>query len=128
MRVLEQSIERWLVDAEAELANAERAWATGNAGMGRVSSRRAAGMALKAWLGAAPREGYGQSYMHHLNALADDSSFEASPREAAWRLCARPRPEAGFVVDTAPGLTPMLDARLLMDWARAQVQRVSEAP
>ena len=125
MRVLDLPPERWLNDAELELENAARAWATGNAGMGRVGARRAAGMALKAWLGVHPQPDYGQSYMHHLNALADDARQPSAQREAAWRLSARPQPAGGFAVPPPPALTPMMDARALMDWAAAQAGLVA---
>lgn len=110
----------WLAQADAEILGGDAAWAEGNAGKGRVCSRRAAGMALKAWLSAAPREGYGRSFMHHLNALADDEGVESiAIREAAARLAARKRPEEGFVVPIPEKLTPMDDARRIMAWCRA---------
>lgn len=112
----------WLTQADQEILGGDAAWAEGNAGKGRVCSRRAAGMALKAWLALHPQEAYGRSFMHHLNALADDEQIDApAVREAAWRLAARKRPEAGFQVAIAAKLTPMDDARLIMAWCRAQV-------
>ena len=105
----------WFTQADAD-------WAEGNAGKGRVCSRRAAGMALKGWMAALPREGYGKSFMHHLNALADDATIEAMDiREAAARLAARKRPEGDFQVAVPKTLTPMDDARHIMAWCRAQV-------
>ncbi|MEZ4464114.1 MAG: TrmH family RNA methyltransferase [bacterium] len=78
----------WLARVEPELALAQAAWQGGNAGKGRVASRRAAGMALKAWLAQQPRAHYGKNFMHHLNALADDEGMPQAEREAAWRLAA----------------------------------------
>jgi len=97
-----------------ELVAADASWASGNAGRGRVGARRAAGMALSARLALEPRPEYGTSFMHHLNALADDSGAPAALREAAWRLSARPTPTDGFEVAPGPGLTPMIDARTII--------------
>jgi len=101
---------------EPEMAGADAAWASGNAGRGRVGARRAAGMALAARLALEPLPEYGTSFMHHLNALADDSGAPPALREAAWRLSARPMPPHGFEVAPAPGLTPMTDARTIVAW------------
>lgn len=112
----------WLAQADQEILGGDAAWAEGNAGKGRVCSRRAAGMAIKAWLAATPRENYGRSFMHHLNALADDEAVESiAIREAAARLSARKRPAEGYQVPLPEGLTPMHDARSIMDWCRAQL-------
>ncbi len=115
-----KSAQAWLEEADGELARAGEAWRGGNAGKGRVGSRRAAGMALKAWLTlGVGGEGYGTSFMHHLNALADDASQPAALREAGWRLAARKTPEGGFSAPTPATLTPMDDAALIMGWCRA---------
>jgi hypothetical protein len=120
----EETPESWFAQVDPELAGAEEAWKGGNAGRGRVCSRRAAGMALKGWLVASPRPGYGTSFMHHLNALADDDSIPIEVREAAARLCARPAPEGGFVAPLpAERLTPMDDARVVVAWARVNAAR-----
>ncbi len=102
-----------------ELAGADASWASGNAGRGRVGARRAAGMALAARLTLEPRPAYGTSFMHHLNALADDAEAPVALREAAWRLSARPIPPQGFEVSLPPGLTPMADARAIVEWVAA---------
>jgi hypothetical protein len=112
-----QSFEEWMTDARRELAGAADWWEQGNAGRGRVGARRAAGMAFKARLVREPRPGYGTSFMHHLNAAADDPDLPIVLREAAWRLAARPTPEAGWTVPLPKGLTPMDDARLALTWA-----------
>lgn len=109
----------WMAQAASELVGAAEAWQSGNAGRGRVGARRAAGMAIKARLAVEARDGYGTSFMHHLNAMADDMSVAPAAREAAWRLAARPVPEGGFGVATPAKLTPMHDAELIMRWAEA---------
>lgn len=114
----QQTAAEWWAQVEPELAGADAAWREGNAGKGRVGSRRAAGMAIKAWLATSPRDHYGKNFMHHLNALADDAGVDVAVREAAWRLAARPKPEDGFQVATPERLTPMDDARLIIAWCR----------
>lgn len=122
-----ETSEEWFAASGPELEGARAAYAEGNLGKARVGARRAAGMALKGWLGALVDRGeaapdYGRNFMHHLNALADDAGVEAlGVREAAWRLAARGRPEGGFAVPTPDPLTPMEDAQLIMTWARQQL-------
>ena len=111
--------EDWWLGWPAELARAEQGWSEGNAGLARVCCRRAAGMALKAWLAQRPGVDWGTNFMHHIGALADDASAPPEAREAAWRLAARPAPEAGFTVPTPTPLTPMADARVIIEWVRA---------
>ena len=117
-QIIEKTPGMWRSQAEAELVAADGAWAEHNAGMARVASRRGAGMCIRAWLMEVPREGYGTNFMHALRAMADDESIPPAPREAAWRLAARPVPEAGWIVPLAGHLKPMDDARLLMGYCR----------
>ncbi len=105
-----------LQQAEDELAKADHWWSEGQAGRGRVGSRRAAGMALRYWLQTAGKEGYGTSFMHHINAAADDPDVPDTVRWAAWRLAARKAPDGGWPVPLPHGLTPIMDARLVLDW------------
>lgn len=113
------------IQIEPELVGADAAWASGNAGRGRVGARRAAGMALAARLSIEPQPEYGTSFMHHLNALADDAGAPPALREAAWRLSARPMPPHGFEVAPAPGLTPMIDARTIVAWVATEYPALS---
>ncbi len=108
----------WLGQAQAELAKAADAWDGGNPGMARVAARRAAGLALEAWLVLAPSEHRGGNLLGHLQKLAD-SEAEIGVREAASRLCGRARPVEGYAVPIDPGLTPMHDALQVGDWAAA---------
>ena len=119
------SVTEWLSKADGELAQAERAWKSGNAGRGRVGSRRAAGMALKALLLLEPNEAYGTSFMHHLAGIADDSDIDGEVREAAWRLSARARPDAGWAHALPEPLTPMADATIISEFAKARISQVS---
>lgn len=113
----------WFAKAAPELAAAGAAWGTGNAGKGRVGSRRAAGMALKGWLTVAPDDDFGVNFMHHLHALADAEGADMGVREAAGRLAARPRPEGGFQIRVGPELTPMADATAIARWAAEEALR-----
>ena len=113
--------EDWMSRSDSEIEGAASAWRAGNAGRGRVGARRAAGMAIKGRLSLEARADYGTTFMHHLNALADDGGVEAGVREAAWRLAARPAPEGGWQVPIARGLTPMDDAEVVRGWCREVV-------
>ena len=53
----DDAITEWLDRAARELEGAHAAWGQGNAGKGRVCSRRAAGMALKARSGTGSASG-----------------------------------------------------------------------
>lgn len=119
--------DEWMRQAVDELAGAHGAWGEGNAGRGRVGARRAAGMAIKALLAVAAREGYGKNFMHHLNALADDEAVAAAVREAAWRLAARQPPAGGFAVALPERLTPMHDVDVIMAWCQAGIEAGREA-
>ncbi|MSP73553.1 MAG: hypothetical protein EXR76_15555 [Myxococcales bacterium] len=114
-----------LRELTVELKMADDAWREGNAGKARVCSRRAAGMGLKLLLAVEPRAEWGKSFMHHLNALADDLTAEVSAREAAYRLCGRKAPEPGFEVALVAGLTPMMDAELVIAWALRERTRIT---
>ena len=114
-----------LRELTVELKMADDAWREGHAGKARVCSRRAAGMGLKLLLAVEPRAEWGKSFMHHLNALADDPTAEVSAREAAYRLCGRSAPEQGFEVALVAGLTPMMDAELVIAWALLERARIT---
>ena len=118
----------WMAKAQAELAGAKTSWQGGNAGRGRVGSRRAAGMAYKAALAVEPRPDYGTSFMHHLNAGADDGQLPLEVREASWRLAARPTPSEGWQTDLPNPLTPMADAETVIRWAGGGAEPGSEQP
>lgn len=112
----------WMISARQEIELAERNWQAGDRGKGRVGSRRAAGMALKARLSLAPDARYGRAYIQHINALADDERAPAAQREMAWRLAARPIPAEGFLRAIEGGLTPLMDAQGLMDWVLSELR------
>ncbi len=111
-----------LGQARTELHNAAEWWKQGNVGRGKVGSRRGAGMALRYWLQGRSAGPYGTSFMHHLNAAADDAELPEAVRFSAWRLAARKPPENGWPVPVAPGLTPMMDAQLILEWCGQEVE------
>lgn len=123
MSEADKAITEWLERAARELEGAHTAWDQGNAGKGRVCSRRAAGMALKAWLAQTPQPAYGRSFMHHLNALADDEGADIASREAAWRLAARAVPAEGWRAKVPERLTPMHDVEVIEAFCRARLGR-----
>ncbi len=112
----------FLADVQRELAIAHDSWRQGNAGMGRVASRRAAGFAIRGLIEARELTGYGTNFMHHLGALADDESAPIGIRESAHRLAARKVPPEGFVTPFVRGKsTPMEDVDNIMEWVLAQL-------
>ena len=84
--------EEWLRAARNELVRAKRALLQGDRRKGLFEARRAAGMALNAWLHIEPREAYGRSYLDHLRALANDASVPPQVRRAAQALLEKPPP------------------------------------
>ena len=112
----------WQQTVQKELAVAHHAWREGNAGMGRVASRRAAGFAVRAWVEAKQIEGYGTNFMHHLGALADNEEAPIGVRESAHRLAARKVPSEGFVMPFERGkTTPMDDVENITQWVIAEL-------
>jgi hypothetical protein len=107
-----------LEKAELEVEGSDSSWRAGNAGRGRVGARRAAGMAIRAWLVAHPNPAYGENFMHHLGGLADDERHPVAVRESAWRLAARGVPPDGFLEPLPDPLVPSTDARSIIAWAR----------
>jgi len=72
----------WVRAALGEVRRAEAAYGGHNAAAGLASCRRAAGMALNAALIAEPRDGWGRSYVDHLQGLARDATAPAAVRSA----------------------------------------------
>ena len=110
-----------LAQADAEAADSEASWAARNAGRARVTARRAAGMAIRAWLMAQDGVTYGTNFMHHLAGVADDARHPTPLRESAWRLAARGKPEGGFQTPLPDPLVPVTDARSIITWARSEL-------
>ncbi len=92
-----------------ELMKAHAAFDGGNAGRGRVCSRRAAGVALAWYLESHPRDGWGADMVSQLLHLGDDESFPRNVRDAAARLAARVSPDFTYA---HPG-SPLEDAQLV---------------
>ncbi len=101
----------WMRKAMGEFAQAREAYASRDARGGLAGCRRAAGVALNAWLAgldALPAE-YGRTYMEHLAALTTDASAPEPVREAAVLL--RTTPLAGGEI--VPLRTAGAEARVL---------------
>ena len=101
------------VSADREIELSRDGWGKRNAGLGRVAARRAAGMAIRAWVQAGRIEGYGTNFMHHLAAFADDEGVPLQARESAWRLANRPAPDGGFVASDPMPTEPADDAETI---------------
>jgi hypothetical protein len=74
---------------QKELDRAEEARNAGNPGMMRVCARRAAGIAITAWLDSNPRRGWGIDALTQLQHLEAEKEIPQDARLAARRLTAR---------------------------------------
>ena len=112
----------WVSTVAREMAVASKGWDEGNAGMGRVGARRAAGFAVRALVEGKGLEDFGRTLMHHLGALADAEGAPIAVRESAHRLAARKIPPEGFVTAFEKGkTTPMDDARQIFRWVLGEL-------
>jgi HEPN domain-containing protein len=85
--LLRLSPDEWIRAALGELSRAEKAWAErGDARSGATGAKRAAGMALNGALIVEPDEGWGRTYVEHLEALAVDSRVPEAVRAASRRV------------------------------------------
>jgi hypothetical protein len=91
------SPDEWIRAALAELARAEAAYGHGNARAGSAGVKRAAGMALNGALIVQPDEGWGRTYVEHVEALARDADVPQAVREAC-RAVLDAGPPTGNVV------------------------------
>jgi len=94
------SPDEWIRAALGAVAQAERAWARGDTRGGAAGTKRAAGMALNAALIVEPNEGWGRTYVEHLEALAIDSGVPEAVRVACRR-----------VLNAGPELTGIIQLR-----------------
>ncbi len=87
----------WIQAALTELRHAQEAYARHDARAGLAGARRAAGMALNGVLIVEPSEGWGRSYVDHVNALAEDATVP-EPVRAACRVLQEATAPGGGVV------------------------------
>jgi hypothetical protein len=105
------SPDEWINAALGELSRAEKAWASGNARAGVVGVKRAAGMALNAALLVEPDDGWGRTYVEHVEALARDEKVPAAVRTACRAVLEAKAPEGDVVsLRTPRGHVPVLEA------------------
>jgi len=95
------SPEEWIRAALSEMKQAEAALAKRNVRGAFAGCKRAAGMALNGALIVAPREGWGRTYVEHVEALANDASAPAAVREAC-RAVMHAQPASGVVALRTP--------------------------
>ncbi len=91
------SPDEWIRAALGELQRARAAFEAGNARAALAGVKRAAGMALNGALAVEPDEGWGRSYVEHVQALASDSRVPEAVR-AACRVVLEAKPPGGPVV------------------------------
>jgi HEPN domain-containing protein len=95
--LLRFSPDEWIRAALAELRRAKAAYDAGNTRAGGAGVKRAAGMALNAALIVEPNEGWGRTYVEHVEALSKDERVPQAVREAC-RAVLRVDPKTGDVV------------------------------
>jgi HEPN domain-containing protein len=91
------SPDEWIRAALAEVTRAERAWQEGDARAGAAGVKRAAGMALNAALLVQPEDGWGRTYVEHLQALAKDPQVPEAVRSASARVLQAKAPSGQIV-------------------------------
>ncbi|MGH7269715.1 MAG: hypothetical protein ACREJ3_04730, partial [Polyangiaceae bacterium] len=89
--------EGWIRAALHELAQAEKAWESGQVGAGTVGAKRAAGMALNAALAVEPDATWGRSYVQHLVGLRADSRVPEAVRSACRAVLDAKAPSGAIV-------------------------------
>ena len=121
-------VEELFEQAAREVTGSQNSWQSRNAGRARVGARRAAGMAIRAWLLSRGQSmaGYGTNFMHHLAGVADDHQWPVELRESAWRLAARKVPAEGFQTPLPDPLEPATDAFRIINWFRMRTREGSE--
>jgi hypothetical protein len=99
------------MEISRELEAARKAESIGNAGMARVCSRRAAGIALAFWLQHNPRHGWGTDALSRLKSVQTETSLPESVRNAALRLTTRLAKDF-----TSPATQPVEDATIIINY------------
>ncbi len=103
-------------EIELELRRAQTARAEGIPGKVRVCARRAAGAAIRGWLGRQPKppEGWlkGGAVVQHLRLMKDNARLPEPVRAAAGRLATNVQPDHAmpFAND------PVEDARIIIEY------------
>jgi hypothetical protein len=76
----------WIRAALGELKRAQASYDARSVRAAHAGCKRAAGMALNAVLILEPKEGWGRTYVEHVEALAKDTTVPAAVREACARV------------------------------------------
>jgi hypothetical protein len=91
------SPDEWIRAALGELRRSGEAYARGDARGGSVGLKRAAGMALNAALLVEPDDGWGRTYVEHLEALSVDERVPDAVRVACRAVLDAKPPGSGIV-------------------------------
>jgi HEPN domain-containing protein len=94
--------DEWIRAGLGELARAEQAWERGDVRAGAAGAKRAAGMALNGALIVQPDEGWGRTYVEHLEALSKDARVPEAVRLASRRVLESGWPAGDIVVLRTP--------------------------
>jgi hypothetical protein len=100
--LLKMSPLEWIRAGLGEVTRAEKALEHGNARGGTAGLKRGAGMALNGALIVEPEEGWGRTYVEHLNGLANDPRVPEPVRMACRRVLDAGPPSGEVVVLRTP--------------------------
>ncbi len=100
--LLKMSPLEWIRAGLGEVTRAEKALEHGDARGGTAGLKRGAGMALNGALIVEPEEGWGRTYMEHLNGLANDPRVPEPVRMASRRVLDAAPPSGEVVVLRTP--------------------------
>lgn len=119
------SPDEWIAAAMGELGRAEAAYARNDARAGVIGAKRAAGMALNGALLVEPNDGWGRSYVQHVEAVAKDDGVPGAVREACAILLESKAPGSDLLgLRSKAGDARVLEAaRDVMAHAYAVVKR-----
>jgi HEPN domain-containing protein len=107
--LLRLSPDEWIRAALGEVERARAAYGRGDSRAGASGVKRAAGMALNGALIVEPDEGWGRTYVEHVQALARDEKVPLAVRDAC-KTVLEATPPAGDVV---PLRTPRAHAHVV---------------
>jgi HEPN domain-containing protein len=124
------SPDEWIRAALGEVERARAAYGRGDSRAGASGVKRAAGMALNGALIVEPDDGWGRSYVEHVQALSDDDRVPDAVRFACRAVLDAGGPGGEVIVLRTPrtGEAAIEAAKDVIAHAWAVVRRHDESP